>query len=302
MRFPNKLKPGETIGIVCPSGHLSLSKTVIAKQTLEEWGFKVEIGKTVGTGQGYFSETDDIRLEDLQEKLDNPEIKAILMGRGGYGLSRIIDKIDFTKFNEKPKWIIGFSDITVLHSHLNNKLKIATIHGPMCAAFQELYPESDHLLSIKKALLGEDIEYPIPMDEHNRAGSANGILVGGNLAILAHLTGSVSQLKTKNKILFIEDVGEYLYNMDRMLLNLKRAGFFENIKGLICGEFSEIKDTERPFGQSLYQIILDKVKEYNIPVCFNFPAGHIDCNYALQFGKSYTLTVNHNGHAALSTC
>lgn len=300
MLQPQKLNAGDTIGIVCPSGYLCLSKTVFAKQTLEQWGFKVELGKTVGSGQGYFSANDDTRIADLQEKLDNPEIKAILMGRGGYGLSRIIDRLDFRNFKENPKWIIGFSDITVLHSHLNNHLKIASIHGPMCGAFQEANTSEAHLLSVKKALFDLPIDYPIPMDEHNRAGTANGILIGGNLAILAHLTGSVSQLETRNKILFLEDVGEYLYNIDRMLLNLKRAGLLENISGLICGEFSEIKDTERPFGQTIYQIIIDKVKELNIPVCFNFPAGHINNNYALQFGKSYSFKVNDNGHAHLS--
>lgn len=302
MQIPPKLTKGDSIGIVCSSGHLDFSKTIIVKQTLENWGFHVILGKTVGSGHGYFSETDENRLADLQEHLDNPEIKAIIMGRGGYGLSRIIDAIDFTKFKENPKWINGFSDITVLHSHINNQLNIATIHGPMCSAFQEINTDSAHLLSLKQAFLNERIHYPIPMNEHNKPGNAKGILIGGNLAILAHLTGSVSELKTKGKILFIEDVDEYLYNIDRMLLNLKRAGFLDKIIGLICGEFSEIKDTDRPFGQSLYEIILDKVKEYNIPVCFNFPAGHIDNNYALCLGKSYEFEVNRNGHATLINC
>jgi len=288
------------IGIVCPSGYLPISKTIFAKQTLEAWGFKVLTGKTVGSSHGYFSEKDEIRLQDLQAQLDNPEIKAIIMGRGGYGLSRIIDDLDFTKFLEQPKWINGFSDITVLHSHLNNHLNIASLHGPMCGAFQEPNTKLPHLLSLKQALCGDSIRYPIPMDEHNRAGKANGVLVGGNLAILAHLTGSVSQLKTKNKILFIEDIGEYLYNIDRMLLNLKRAGFLDNILGLICGEFSGTKDTDRPFMQNIYGIILDKVKEFNIPVCFNFPAGHIDNNFTLCLGKEYELIVEENDQVHLN--
>jgi len=291
MKIPPFLRPGDTIAITCPSGYLPLSNAVFAKEALESWGFKVILGKTVGSAYFYFSEKDEARREELQRFLDDPEIRAVMMGRGGYGLSRIIDSIDFTFFHRYPKWLNGFSDITVLHSHIQANYGIATLHGPMCNAFKENNAELPHLLSLKKALTGEPIHYPVLPNDYNKPGTAAGTLVGGNLAILAHLSGSVSQLNTKGKILFIEDVGEYLYNIDRMMLNLKRAGMLHNLAGLICGGFTDIKDTERPFGQSVYELILDKVKEYSYPVCFDFPAGHQHINFALCLGKAYTLDV-----------
>jgi len=291
MQFPPFLQAGDTIGITCPSGFLPFSKTVFAKQTLMEWGFKIFTGATVGREYFYFSDTDERRLADLQAQLDDPEIKAIMMGRGGYGMSRIIDDLDFTKFRKNPKWIIGFSDITVLHSHIQSNFGIATLHGPMCGAFKGIQPEPTHLIALKKALTGEAIEYPVPLSAYNRSGMASGILIGGNLAILAHLTGSVSQLNTEGKILFIEDIGEYLYNVDRMLLNLKRAGMLDNLAGLVCGGFTDLLDTERPFGKDIQALIMDIVKEYDYPVCFDFPAGHLAINYTLCLGKAYELTV-----------
>lgn len=290
--IPPNLRKGDTIGITCPSGHLPMERTVFAKQTLEAWGFKVIMGCTVGSGHFYFSETDDRRLYDLQSMLDNENIHAILMGRGGYGLSRIIDKLDFTKFKANPKWICGFSDITVLHSHIQSQFGIATLHSPMCAAFKEDNEHSGPILSLLNSWKGEALEYNLSSNEHNREGKGKGILVGGNLAILAHLSGSVSQIDTDGKILFIEDVGEYLYNIDRLLLNLKRAGTLDNLQGLICGRFSDMKDTERPFGQDIFEIIKDKVSEYNYPVCFDFPAGHIDENFTLQLGKEHQLIID----------
>jgi muramoyltetrapeptide carboxypeptidase len=197
MQIPPYLKPGDTIGITCPSGFLPLSKTIFARQTLMEWGFKVFVGPTVGREYFYFSDTDEKRLADLQAQLDNPEIKAILMGRGGYGMSRIIDALDFSKFCDNPKWINGFSDITVLHSHIQSNFNIATLHGPMCGAFKGQQPEPAPLNSLKKALTGEPVLYPIPVNAQNRTGKATGVLVGGNLAILAHLTGSVSHPDTR---------------------------------------------------------------------------------------------------------
>lgn len=290
--IPPGLRKGDTIGITCPSGHLPIERTIFAKQTLEAWGFNVVMGCTVGSGHFYFSETDDRRLYDLQTMLDNDSIHAILMGRGGYGLSRIIDKLDFTKFKANPKWVCGFSDITVLHSHIQSQFGIATLHSPMCAAFRHDNEHSGPILSLLRSWMGAAMEYELPSNEHNRAGEGNGILVGGNLAILAHLSGSVSQVNTDGKILFIEDVGEYLYNIDRLLLNLKRAGMLCNLQGLVCGGFSDMKDTERPFGQDIFEIIKEKVAGYDYPVCFDFPAGHIEENFTLQLGMHHHLMVN----------
>lgn len=288
---PPYLQPGDTIGITCPSGYLPAERTIQAKRILESWGFKVLIGTTVGSEHFYFSDNDERRLHDLQMMLDNKEVKAILKGRGGYGLSRIIDDIDFTAFQENPKWISGFSDITVLHSHIHAQFGIATLHSPMCAAFKEETEFSDHILSLLKAWTGQAISYPTSTHERNRNGEGAGLLVGGNLAILAHLSGSASQINTDGKILFIEDIGEYLYNADRMLLNLKRSGMFDNLAGLICGGFTDMQDTERPFGQSIYDIICDKVNEYAYPVCFDFPVGHQDINFTLKLGVAHTLSV-----------
>src|SRR5690606_4457377 len=295
MKFPPLLQAGDTIAITCPSGYLPPERTVFAKKTLEAWGYQVVVGQTVGHEHFYFSDTDEGRLRELQTFLDDKNVKAILMGRGGYGLSRIIDQIDFKKFKRHPKWICGFSDITVLHSHIHARLGISTIHGPMCAAFtQEAKDAAPHLLSLKKLFTGKAIKYPIPANPYNRPGKAKGVLVGGNLAILSHLSGSVSQMQTKGKILFLEDIGEYLYAADRMLLNLKRAGFFDDLAGLLIGGFSDMKDTDRPFGQNIYDIITDKVKEHSYPVCFDLPCGHLDINYALCLGGTYALEVQRN--------
>ena len=290
--IPPYLQPGDTIGITCPSGYLPAERIIFARKTLESWGYKVITGSTVGSGHYYFSDTDERRLFDLQALLDNTEVKAILMGRGGYGLSRIIDRIDFTKFCDHPKWICGFSDITLLHSHIHARYGIATLHGPMCGAFKEDNIDSPPIRSVQQALTGQAFGYPIEPNEHNRRGVASGIVVGGNLAILAHLSGSVSQMDTRGKILFIEDIGEYLYNIDRMLINLKRAGMLDGLRGLICGGFTDMKDTERPFGQDIYEVIKDKVSEYDYPVCFDFPAGHQDVNYTLGLGMEYELIVS----------
>lgn len=291
MQLPPFLKPGDTVAITCPSGYLPPERIIFAKQALEAWGYQVIVGATIGSGHFYFSDTDERRLYELQAMLDNPDVKAILMGRGGYGLSRIIDDIDFSHFTRHPKWICGFSDITILHSHIQANFNIATLHSPMCGAFKQADNLPDNLLSLQRAWTGAAYSFPVVPHEYNREGEASGEVVGGNLAILAHLSGSRSQLDTRGKILFIEDIGEYLYNTDRLLLNLKRAGMLSDIKGLICGGFTDMQDTERPFGQTIYEIIKDKVAAYDYPVCFDFPVGHQDLNYTLCLGQSYHLKV-----------
>lgn len=293
--IPPYLKQGSTIGITCPSSHVPMERISFAAEVLHLWGFNVRFGTTAGGKHNYFSGTDDERLLDLQLMLDSPDIDAILMGRGGYGMSRLIDKLDFTRFLHKPKWICGFSDIVVLINHLQAKYNVASLHSPMCNAFKPEQINSDHMKSLYAALTGESLHYNTNASRYNRTGMAEGILTGGNLAILAHLTGSVSETDTSGKILFIEDVGEHLYNIDRMMLNLKRAGKLDNIKALIVGGFTEMQDTERPFGQTVEEIIADKVKEYNYPVCFNFPSGHQEVNYTLCMGTPHKLLVTAEG-------
>jgi muramoyltetrapeptide carboxypeptidase len=293
MKVPPYLQKGDTIGVVAPAGYMPIEKMQCCIETLDAWGYTVEMGSTTHSeSQTYFSGTDEERLNDLQQMLDNKKIKAILCARGGYGISRIIDQLNFKKFRKHPKWIIGFSDITVLHAHLLSKYKIASLHSPMAAAFNEDEGLNPYTLSIRKAIEGEKASYECPAHEFNHNGSAKAMLVGGNLSLLVHLIGSASEVNTKKKILFLEDVGEYLYNIDRMMLQLKRAGKLDKLEGLIIGGFSDCKDTERPFGKNAYEIIYEHVKDYRFPVCFGFPVSHDKENYALKIGVEYALKIN----------
>ncbi len=295
MNQPPFLKQGSVIGITCPSGYVSADRVAYAIVVLEKWGFKVKQGKTIGTEHFYFSGTDAQRLADLQEMMNDPEIDAILMGRGGYGLSRIIDDIDLRTFLKKPKWICGFSDITVLQNHLQACGNTASLHSPMCGAFKPETENEPYLETLLSALTGAELRYETPPASFNRNGETTAELTGGNLSLLTHLIGSVSEVDTTGKILFIEDIGEHLYKIDRMMLTLKRAGKLDNISALILGGFTEMEDTTRPFGQTIEEIIFDKVKEYDYPVCFNFPAGHQEINYTLTLGATHKLTVTDNG-------
>jgi len=289
--IPPPLQPGDTIGIVCPAGYMPFEKAQTCINTLQQWGFTVKLGTTLGSQYHYFSGTDDERLADIQAMLDDTSIKAILCGRGGYGVSRIIDRIDFSAFNQNPKWIIGYSDITVLHAHLYNTLHTASLHSPMAGAFNDCGSDDIFIQSLRNAITGTTMAYHTNIHPLNVQGSAVGPLVGGNLTLVAHLIGSPSSAKTKNTILFLEDVGEYLYNIDRMFIQLKRAGLLDGLAGLIIGGFTEMKDTVVPFGQQGYELILDKVKEYGYPVCFGFPVGHTANNYALKVGVEHRLAV-----------
>lgn len=292
IKIPPYLKKGDTIGLVCPAGYMAAEKAQACINTLQEWGYRVKVGSTVGgNSPSYFSGTDDERLNDLQEMMDDDEVKAVLCVRGGYGLGRIIDRIDFRKFKKQPKWIAGYSDITVLHSHLYTNYYISSLHSPMAGAFNDGGSTNEFVLSLKNALEGKKAKYNCPIHEFNRKGEAIGELVGGNLALLAHLCGTDSDIKTRGRILFIEDVGEYLYNIDRMLHQLKRSGKLSRLAGLLVGGFTDIKDTERPFGQTAYQLIRGLVKEFDYPVCFDFPVSHTDKNYALKIGVGYKLKV-----------
>ncbi len=290
--IPPYLKKGDTIGILAPAGYMPLEKMQTSIDVLESWGYNIVMGTTThSSSDNYFSGTDAERLSDLQAMLDDKSTHAIFCARGGYGLSRIIDKLSFKKFRKSPKWIIGFSDVTVLHSHIFSNYKIVTLHAPMAAAFNDGEFNNPYIVSLKHALEGVPAIYESDGHPFNQFGEAKGVLVGGNLCLLAHLVGSRSELNTNNKILFLEDVGEYLYNIDRMMLQLKRAGKFKKLAGLIIGGFTDCKDTDRPFGKEAYDIIFEQVKEYDFPVCFGFPVSHERENYALKVGGHYTLTV-----------
>lgn len=295
IKIPSYLQAGDTIGIVCPAGYMAKEKAQTCTDVLQEWGYKVKIGNTLGSGSdNYFSGTDAERLQDLQGMLDDDTVKAILCGRGGYGVGRIIDQIDFKSFKKHPKWIIGFSDITVLHAHIYSNYKIATLHAPMAAAFNDDGYKEEYVQSLKLALQGKKAKYSCVPHVFNKKGEAVGELVGGNLALLVNITGTPSQLKTKGRILFIEDVGEYLYSIDRMFWQLKRSGQLDKLAGLIIGGFTDMKDTDRPFGKTVEEIIHEIVKEYDYPVCFNFPVSHGKENYALKVGVGYKLKVGAN--------
>ncbi len=296
MTVPSYLKKGDTIAITCPAGYMAIEKVAICIKKIKEEGYKIIVGKTVGSkSKNYFSGTDSERFKEMQSFLDNKNIKAILCGRGGYGTGRIIDKLNFTKFVKHPKWIIGFSDITLLHSHIFTHYKIATLHAPMAAAFANADHNPANVLSLLSALKGQKNNYHIKPNKLNKIGETKGKLVGGNIALLANAIGTASDINTKNCILFIEDIGEQLYAIDRMLHQLKRSGKLKNLAALVVGDFTDMQDTDRPFGKTIYEIISDIVAEYDYPFCFNFPVGHGNENVALKVGVKYKLDVNKKG-------
>jgi muramoyltetrapeptide carboxypeptidase len=293
IQIPPYLKKGDTIGITCPAGYMAAEKAQACIRTLQRWGFNVMVGKTAGSkSKNYFSGPDEQRRDELQAMLDDKHIHAVLCGRGGYGVSRIIDQLDFTRFKKNPKWIIGFSDITILHCHLQSKIKTASLHAPMASAFNE--GENEFIRALHQALLGKKASYRCKPHPFNRYGMASAELVGGNLSLLAHVTGTPSDMDTPNKILFIEDIGEHIYAIDRMMQQLKRSGKLKNLAGLIVGGFTDMTDTERPFGKTVYQVIEEAVAEYTYPVCFNFPVSHGKKNYALKVGCQYNFSVKKN--------
>ncbi|GAB2827739.1 S66 peptidase family protein [Ferruginibacter profundus] len=299
LKVPAYLKKGDTIGITCPAGFITLEDIQPAVLKMQEWGYSIKIGSTVGKKDFTFGGTDEERRQDLQQMLDDKTIKAIMCARGGYGAVRIIDGIDFKKFAVHPKWIIGFSDITVIHSHLNKNFGIASIHSKMCNSFPADWGRAEPVQietieSIQKCLSGERMKYTAVPNEANKTGIAEGILIGGNLKTLETLAGSKSDITTDGKILFAEDTGEYLYSIDRMFWNLKRTGKLSKLKALIIGGFKikPAEDVADEFGKNIYDIVLEKIKEYNYPVIFDFPVGHQKNNVALKCGIKHKLTVN----------
>lgn len=292
MIIPPYLKKGDTVAITCPAKKLPADiREGIA--LLESWGLNVIIGETVNASYHQYAGTDELRIKDFQRFIDDQSVKAIFAARGGYGTIRIIDKLDFSSFNQNPKWIIGFSDITVIHSHLNANYSVQSIHGQMPMNVPDGTKPS--LETLRKALFGEPYNYNYQSLTERINGTAEGVLIGGNLTLLVMMSGSISEMDFSDKILFLEDVGEYLYSVDRMMWHLKRAGKLAELKGLIVGGFTDLKDNDIPFGQTAEEIIFNHVKEYNYPVCFDFPAGHISDNHALIFGRKVSLRVKPDG-------
>ena len=291
---PQNLQAGDVIGMVCPSGTIPLEKVQKCVETLASWGYKVKLGATVGTKKDCFSATDEQRAADLQAMLDDASVEAVLCGRGGYGLSRIIDTIDFSLFSKQPKWVIGFSDITVLHAALQ-KEGIQSIHGPMAAAFNKGAAGEPFIQSLKLILEGVKTQYEAAPHSLNRMGQAQAPVVGGNLCMMAHLIGSKNCFDTQGKILFLEDVGEYHYNLDRMVIQLKKAGLFDHLAGLVLGGFTEMKDPATDFGADAFTIIHHHVASFDFPIAFNFPISHGLENYPIKEGAHYRLAVTEQG-------
>lgn len=289
-----KLKKGDCIGIIAPAGFVKNDENLKAAiLLLENWGLQIQFGKHLYEKHHHFAGTDSNRTVDFQHFLDAENIKAIWCARGGYGSVRIIDKLDFSSFKKNPKWIIGYSDITVFHQAINI-LNLESIHAIMPTSTTSILESKSAVESLRKLLFGEELSYKIKSNKNNKKGIAKGQLIGGNLSLISSLLGTNYALKTKNKILFIEEIGEYKYQIDRMLQSLKLNGYFENCNGLILGAFTNIPKNNPNFGMSIEEIVLDLVSEYNFPICFNFKAGHITNNNALVFGREATLEIKEN--------
>ena len=289
--IPPYLVAGDKVAIVAPARSINPSDISTAIQILEMWGLEVLLAKHLYSHYHQFAGTDVERTEDMQEALDNTDIKAIICARGGYGTSRIIDKIDFSGFLKSPKWLVGFSDITVLHAHLY-KIGVASIHGIMPL----LFPKQTHetVESLRQALEGKPINIAVAPHYLNKQGHAKGDLIGGNLSLFANIIGTASEVNTEGKILFLEDVSEYLYHLDRMMVQLLRAGKLANLAGMVVGQFSEIRDTNNAFGKNINELILDLVQEFNYPIAFDFPIGHEQHNLSIFCGKTASLVVEAN--------
>jgi len=295
---PPALKTNDLIGITAPAGYITGAEIQSAIKKMESWGFQIKIGETIDKRDFTFGGSDEERAKDFQQMLDDPKIKAIMCARGGYGVVRIIDKLNWEKFKVKPKWIIGFSDATVFHSHLNRNLGIASIHSKMCNSFPDDWSiaepiQIETIESIQKALSGAKMNYAATPNLQNKPGTAEGVLIGGNLKMLETLAGTKSDINTAGKILFVEDTGEYMYNVDRMFWNLKRTGKLSQLKGLIVGGFKiKVDEDADDFGKTLHDVVLEKIKAYRYPVCFDFPVGHQRNNYALKCGVRHRLNVS----------
>ena len=286
---PNYLQKGDTVAIVSTARKVSKKELIPALAILKNWGLNVVLGNYIEAEEHQFAGNDNLRASDFQEMLDNPKIKAIWCARGGYGTIRMIDLLDFSNFKNNLKWIIGYSDVTVLHSHLH-QLGFETLQAQMPVSIET--KTAACVQTLKNSLFGNNTTITIPSEVSNVTGNAKGVLVGGNLSMLYSLCGSSSSISTKGKILFIEDLDEYLYHIDRMLQNLKRNGMLDQLEGLIIGGMTQMHDNDIPFGQSSEEIILSICNDYNYPIVFNFPAGHIKDNRALILGRKAELIIS----------
>ncbi len=298
MKIP-ALRPRDRIAIIATARKITVPEIAVAVQTFESWGLEVVLGETIGASYSQFAGDDALRLQDLQRMLDDPSIKAVVCARGGYGTTRIIDQVDFTLFRKHPKWLVGFSDVTALHSHIHT-FGLESVHAIMPVLFPKAGTE-DSVETLRKVLFGEDIHYSAAPHAFNRTGTCTGALVGGNLSMLHTLTGTRSDISTNGKILFLEDLDEYLYHIDRMLVHLDRSGKLANLAGLIVGDMSDMNDNAVPFGKTAYEIILEHTGKYNYPVCYGFPVGHEPLNLALVCGREAMLEVAPQG-VTLSYC
>lgn len=294
--LPPYFNRGDLIGIAAPARKVSKEDLAEGINFLEEQGFRVKLAPNLYHSENQFSGTDTERAADFQLLLDDPEVKAILCARGGYGSVRIIDQLDFSKMKTHPKWIIGFSDMTVFFSHLHQQFNLASLHAPMLFNLSNEKRNAESWDYLTKILTGTPIRYSIPATPEsallNKKGTAKGILVGGNLSLIYALSGSASDVNTEGKILFLEDLDEYLYHIDRMMMQLKRSGKLKNLAGLIIGGMSDMRDNTIPFGKTAEQIIAEAVEEYNYPVFYGFPAGHIPRNLPLMMGAEVEMTVD----------
>jgi muramoyltetrapeptide carboxypeptidase len=305
--IPPFLTSGDTIALTSPAGYITLEEIQPAKLLMESWGFKILVGNTIGKRDFTFGGTDAERLADLQSMLDNRNVRAIMCARGGYGVNRILDQLNLSQFIKYPKWVIGFSDITALHLHLLKHAKVASIHSKMCNSFPKEWSAAEPIvqetiLSIKQGLNGSVLSYASLPDMYNRRGKAEGVITGGNLAIIISMMGTASEIETDGRILFLEEVGEYLYSIDRMMTTLHRAGKLAKLRGLVVCGFNRIKtdDPGEEFGRSFQEIILSKVKDYSYPVCFGFPVGHQKDNFAIRHGMVHQLVVDEKGAVLIS--
>ena len=295
--IPPYLRNGDTIGITCPAGDITGKEIEPAVQLLQSWGFRVRIGDTVGKKDFIFGGTDAERAADFQQMLNDPDLSAILCARGGYGAVHIVDQLDFSPLLQHPKWVIGFSDITVILCHLHTNFNLAAIHSKMCNSFPDDWAKAEPIqaeciLSIRQALIGEKMTYNTTPHPQNRPGTAQAQLVGGNLKTIETLAATRSDIDTAGKILFVEDTGEYLYSIDRMFWHLQRTGKLDRLAGLVVGGFKvRPDDPGENFGHTVYDIASARVKDYTYPVCFDFPVGHQINNYALKYGLPHLLEV-----------
>lgn len=289
LRQPPYLKKKDKIAIVSTARKISVKEIELAIQTFESWGLEIVLGKTIGIANNQFAGSDEERAADFQEMMNRTDIKAIVCGRGGYGTVRIMDYLDFTAFTHNPKWIVGYSDVTILHAHINNYLGIQTLHSTMPINFGNNTEAS--ISTLKLTLFGEAENISFQSNILNRFGTCEGEIIGGNLSILYSILGTKSGFNPDGKILFIEDLDEYLYHIDRMMMALKRAGKLNKLKALIVGGMTQMNDNTIPFGKNAKEIIKEHCQEFNYPICFDAPFGHIDNNIALNFGKKIKLSI-----------